>query len=113
MLVPNATHGVNTVISNTDWVEGDILVVYATTYDAVSQTAKYTCDRNPQLRLEVIELTFPTTHAEIVAKTEAVFKKYNQKAKAPRGDSVPKPAAVDGKERVRMVVIDSIASNPG
>ncbi|KAL1412461.1 hypothetical protein Q8F55_000206 [Vanrija albida] len=113
VLVPNATHGVNTVISNTDWVDGDIIVVYATTYNAISQTAKYTCDRNPGIRLEIIQLTFPTTHAEIVEKTEALFKKYNQKAKGPRGDSVPNAVAVDGKERVRMVVIDSIASNPG
>lgn len=114
VFVPNATHGVNTVATNIDWVEGDIIVVYATTYGAVTQTMKHLCDRNPGIRLEVIITKFPCYHSEIVEATEAVLAKYNKPTGNVRGgDAPPTATGLSDKERVRMVVVDGIASVPG
>lgn len=55
------------------------------------------CDKYKGVEYLEIPLNFPETHEEIVRKTEGVFKTY--------ADAVGK--------RVRMVVVDSIASNPG
>ncbi|GMK58918.1 hypothetical protein CspeluHIS016_0603600 [Cutaneotrichosporon spelunceum] len=114
VLVPNATHGVNTISVNIDWKDGDVIVVYATTYNAVSQTMKCVCDRNPGVKLEIILVDLPCYHSEIVEKTEAVFAKYNKPTGNTRGGSEPAVATgVSAKERVRLVVVDSISSMPG
>ncbi|BEI83739.1 hypothetical protein CcaverHIS002_0403430 [Cutaneotrichosporon cavernicola] len=114
VLVPNTTHGVNTISVNIDWKDGDVIVVYATTYNAVSQTVKCICDRNPGVKLEIILVDLPCYHSEIIENTEAVFAKYNKPTGKTRGGSEPAVATgVNDKERVRLVVVDSIASMPG
>ncbi|KAI5451918.1 hypothetical protein NCC49_001219 [Naganishia albida] len=97
VLVGNATVGVNTVVWNIDWKKGDVIVAYSTTYGAVKQTLKYICDKHEGVECVEIPLNFPETHDQIVQKTENVLKKYGP----------------GSEQRVRMVVIDSIASNPG
>lgn len=92
----------NTITLNLDWKAGDIIVAYSTSYGAILQSLRYTCDANPGVKLVVIPLTFPLPHAEIVRQTEDVFRKYN----AHGGDA-------EESGRVRMVVVDGIASNPG
>jgi len=87
-------------------------MLVSTTYGAVSQTIKHLCDRNPALTLEEIEITFPCAHAEIVRKFEEVVSKYNEPAK-PSYTGEPKPMGTDQNKRVRLAVIDTIASNPG
>jgi len=75
---------------------------------------KYVCDRNPGVKLETILVEFPCYHSEIIEKTQAVLEKYNQPTSNVRGGSEPPVAVgVNANERVRMVVIDSIASAPG
>jgi hercynylcysteine S-oxide lyase len=121
-MVPNATHGVNTILTNIDWEDGDVILtcgghviqlkVDNTTYGAVNQSAKYQCDRHPNIRLESIEIVFPASHAEIIAKTEEVLKKLNKEAK-PNYTGTPKPEGNVVGERVKMVIVDQIASNPG
>lgn len=112
VLVPNTTHGVNTVVYNLKWQPGDVIVVYASTYNAVSQMMKHVCDTHDGVRIEIVDVKFPCLHSEIVAATEAVLKKYNKPTGATRGGAGANPEGL-GKERVRLVVVDSIASAPG
>nr|XP_018259566.1 uncharacterized protein I303_07634 [Kwoniella dejecticola CBS 10117]OBR81724.1 hypothetical protein I303_07634 [Kwoniella dejecticola CBS 10117] len=93
VIVPNTTHGVNTVLNNFEWAEGDIIVVYTSTYGAVGQMVKCICDKNPQIRMEIVDDVFPCTHQEIVNKSEEIL--------------------IQAHERIRCVVVDAIASNPG
>lgn len=73
---------------------------------------KHLCDRNPGLSIETIDLTFPCSHAEILRKTEEVIKKYNEEA-TPSYTGESKPTGRNAHSRIRMMVLDSIASNPG
>ena len=82
------------------------------TYGAVAQTMKHLCDRIPGLSLEVIDLTFPCSHADVLRETEEVIKKYNVPA-TPSYTGEPQPTGQSPHSRVRMMVLDSIASNPG
>lgn len=88
------------------------LTADASTYNAVSQGLKYVCDRHAGVRLEVIPVTFPTTHAAIVEATAALFRKYNHSVPRNYDALTGTPAPFRG-ERVRLVVVDSIASAPG
>ncbi|KAI9633417.1 pyridoxal phosphate-dependent transferase [Dioszegia hungarica] len=112
VIVPGATHGMNNILREIDWAEGDIILAYNTTYGAVAQTIKYLVDRNPTLSLEVISLDFPVSHAEIVKRTEEVLAKYNSPA-IPNYTGQAKPTGLDVKKRIRGLVIDQIASMPG
>ncbi|KAK4684179.1 hercynylcysteine S-oxide lyase, partial [Tremellales sp. Uapishka_1] len=108
VMVPNTTHGINNILTSIDWADGDVIVMYSTTYGAVAQTLKYLCDRNAKLSLEIVDVVFPCSHASIVEKTQAVLEKYN-KATTDSAHAVGNTAG----ERVRMVVVDGIASMPG
>ncbi|EIW69330.1 hypothetical protein TREMEDRAFT_43923 [Tremella mesenterica DSM 1558] len=110
VIVPNTTHGINTVMYNIDWEEGDVIVIYNTTYGAVGQTEKFICDKYPGVSLEQISITFPCSHEEVVKKTEDVLGRYNQQVNPTQLEIKP---VGRGEKRVRMVVVDQIASNPG
>ncbi|RDB27630.1 Hercynylcysteine sulfoxide lyase [Hypsizygus marmoreus] len=96
VLVPNASVGVNTVLRNFEWEEGDTLIAFNTTYASVKKTIQNLGDVPPHPTVEKFNLEFPTTHAEIIAK----FKGYL--------GGLPKK---EGKKTV--IVIDAIISNPG
>ncbi|WWD07144.1 hypothetical protein V865_005241 [Kwoniella europaea PYCC6329] len=112
VIVPNTTHGVNTVLMNLNWEEGDIIVIYSSTYGAVGQMVKCLCDKNPQIRLEIIDDVFPCSHKDIIEQSEKVLSRYNQLAK-PNYTGLSKATGVNADGRVRAVVVDAIASNPG
>lgn len=57
-------------------------------------------------------MEFPCYHSEIVKKTEEVLAKYNQ-SRTVRPYEPSTAIGVNSHERVRLVVIDSIASVPG
>ena len=85
VLVPNTTLGINNVMRNFEWKEGDLvldgqcsvfavsylipltLVIASTTYGAISNTLQYLADRGEQPRpiRHTITYTFPATQAEI------------------------------------------------
>jgi len=89
-----------------------MLTPVSTTYGAVSQTIKHICDRDRGVSLHEIEITFPCPHSDIVKKFEEVVSKYNEPAK-PSYTGEPKPTGRNQNNRVRLAVIDTIASNPG
>ncbi|PAV16588.1 PLP-dependent transferase [Pyrrhoderma noxium] len=96
VLVPNATHGVNTVLRNFIWNKDDVIIFNGVTYPAVSRTIRYIADINPEVQLKPYSLEFPTTSAKILEGFRAHLR------------SVPR---FPGQKVVS--VIDSIVSNPG
>lgn len=64
------------------------------------------------MRLEVIPVVFPTTHQDLVDRTAAVFRKYNHSVPHNYHPLSGQPAPYQS-ERIRLVVVDSIASAPG
>ncbi|KAG8899649.1 hypothetical protein FRB99_006517 [Tulasnella sp. 403] len=96
VIVPNASHGINTVLHNFVWKKEDILIGFSTTYFAINQTLRHISDREPHPTCSIIPLAFPTTHAEILT----LFRNHIQ--------SLPRS---DGQKI--FAVIDTIVSNPG
>ncbi|PPQ95574.1 hypothetical protein CVT26_008602 [Gymnopilus dilepis] len=96
VLVNNASAGLNTILRNFDWEEGDIIFGFTTTYNSISATVRYLSDVPPHPTASIINLNFPTTHAEIIK----LFREHVQ----------AHPAKPNKK---RVAVIDSIISNPG
>ena len=57
-------------------------------------------------------MTFPCEPGEIVAATEQTLAKFNKVAHV-NYTGQAKPEGKSSEKRVRMVVVDQIASNPG
>ncbi|WVO18164.1 hypothetical protein L204_105867 [Cryptococcus depauperatus] len=111
VLVPNTTHGIFNVLDNMIWEEGDILVIFSTTYGAIGQMCKYFADSSP-VKLHIISLDFPLTHSEVLRQTEEVLASYNLATK-PISTEQCNPIGKTPKTRIRMVLVDVLASNPG
>ena len=113
VFVPNATHGVNTVLRNLIWDTDDIIVgskqaictsncMYADTttatitYGAISRTIQYIADVPPHPKTSTFLLQFPTTIKDILdgfrSHLKSITRKPNQKI---------------------VAVIDGMVSNPG
>jgi len=87
-------------------------MIVSTTYGAVQQMMKFYCDMNPEINLDIINLRFPCSHQSIITQTEELLGKWNEvNATEEDGPHTPKGKKEEG--RVRLVVVDSIASNPG
>ncbi|KAH9902928.1 PLP-dependent transferase [Cubamyces lactineus] len=124
VLVPNATHALNTVLRNFEWREGDVLIGATTTYDAVSNTIRYLADRSEQPRPEAVTIAynFPLTHAQIVNIFRATLREIKQQHSGTSFTDVPPlspgyvaPAHPADPPRGNKIVavIDSIVANPG
>ncbi|KZT73541.1 PLP-dependent transferase [Daedalea quercina L-15889] len=117
VLVPNATHGINTVLRNFEWKEGDVIVEATTTYYAISRTVQYLCDRSepPRPTPARVVLSFPTTRAQILDAFRAKIKEI--KGANPNvvfSDTPPDATGPhDPKGNKIVAVIDSIISMPG
>ncbi|KAL1740045.1 pyridoxal phosphate-dependent transferase [Schizophyllum fasciatum] len=97
VLVPNASHGLNTVLWNLEWAAEDTIVVCTTTYNSIEKTVQYLHDRAPHPAVSQFALAHPTTREAILSRWEAHV----------AGLAKEKTA---GKI---VAVIDSISSNPG
>ncbi|TFY59311.1 hypothetical protein EVJ58_g5854 [Rhodofomes roseus] len=117
VLVPNATHGINTVLRNFEWKEGDIIIEATTTYNAVSRTIRYLSDRSEAPRPTPVKiiLSFPMTRAQIIEDFRT--KIHEIKAANPNVDFSDTPPDAAGAQNPKgnkiVAVIDSIISNPG
>jgi hypothetical protein len=72
---------------------------------------KHVCDTQP-VTIQVVNLTFPCSHASIIQKTREMLEKYNEAVDPEQSGD----ACATGKQtnqRVRMVIVDTVASNPG
>ncbi|TDL14420.1 PLP-dependent transferase [Rickenella mellea] len=96
VFVPNATHGINTVLRNFIWHADDVIVGMSTTYGSISKAMQYIADVPPHPTLSIFQLTFPTTHSTIIDK----FCKHIKDIPRKNGQKI-------------VAIIDSIVSNPG
>lgn len=87
-------------------------MIVSTTYGAVQQMMKFYCDMIPEINLDIINLTFPCSHQTIVNQTEELLGQWNE-VNPTQGDGSHAPKGKKDEGRVRLVVVDSIASNPG
>jgi len=60
----------------------------------------------------VVDVSFPCEKSLVVAATESVLEKYN-KPTIPSYTGQSKPLGRSVDQRVRMVIVDVISSNPG
>ncbi|EPQ52602.1 PLP-dependent transferase [Gloeophyllum trabeum ATCC 11539] len=103
VLVPNATHGLNTVLRNFEWHEGDIIIGASTTYGAISKTIQYLSDIPPHPIVSDFPLIFPCTHAKIVDD-------WRKHLRLVVSSDV---GSADTVKRKIVAVIDGIISTPG
>ncbi|RPD74708.1 PLP-dependent transferase [Lentinus tigrinus ALCF2SS1-7] len=120
VLVPNATHALNTIMRNFEWREGDLIIGATTTYGAVSNTIRYLTDRSEQPRPSMLTIVynFPLTHAEIIELFRAKIQEAKQQHADIQFTDVPPLSPgydTDPAEKKNKIVavIDSITSNPG
>ncbi len=98
VLVPNASHGINTVMRNFIWNEGDVIVICNTTYNSINKTAAYLSDIPPHPSVSQFSILFPTSHAEV----SAAWRKHLASVRASAGPNAKIVAVIDG-----------LISNPG
>ncbi|KAJ3537672.1 hypothetical protein NM688_g6644 [Phlebia brevispora] len=115
VLVTNTTHGLNTVLRNIEWREGDVLLGATTTYGAVSRTIQYLGDRSeaPRPTVHDVLYEFPMTHAEIVDAFRAKIREVKQLHSDVQFTIQPSEKEFDEKANRFVAVIDSITSVPG
>ncbi|PCH42559.1 PLP-dependent transferase [Wolfiporia cocos MD-104 SS10] len=119
VLIPNATHGINTILRNLEWHEGDVIMGASTTYGAISKTIQYISDRAepPRPRAHVVTLTFPMSHSDIVDTFRARIKEIKSLYPNTEFSDISSIATLSncglkGKNKF-IAVIDSLVSTPG
>lgn len=95
VMIPNASHGISTVLRNIEWQKDDIIITFNTTYNSIARTAQYLSDVPPHPAMSEFTLKFPTAPAEIVDEFRAHLRSL------PRGNG----------QKV-VAIIDSIISLP-
>ncbi|KAH2372381.1 hypothetical protein KXV98_008140 [Aspergillus fumigatus] len=95
VFVKNASTGVNTVLRNLVFKQGDVLVYFDTVYGAVEKTLVSLTETTP-LQLRKVQYQFPISHDELVRKFLEVVAS----------------ATAEGLT-VRVAVFDTIVSLPG
>jgi len=101
VMTNNATTAINTAIHALDalWQKGDkIVYVNSTIYDACGALLQYVVDAHPELELGLVpvQVTYPVSHAELVAAAKRAVE-----AEQAKGGTI------------RMAFIDAISSVPG
>lgn len=106
VFVPNAIHGINTVLRNLAWKKGDVIIKTSITYDAVDKAARFLAEINTDVRLETILINAPYTLDGMFAAFETGLKKVQS--------SPEYVALTEQGERPKVVVIvDALSSTPG
>jgi selenocysteine lyase/cysteine desulfurase len=95
VLVNNATTGINVVLRNLKFEEGDVIVHFSTIYSACEKSIASVAEMSP-VRGERIELNYPVEDQDLV---ESLRRKVGELRK-------------EGK-RVRLVMFDTVLTFPG
>jgi len=128
VFVPSCSHGLNTVLRNLLWNEGDIIIggkysppgpicqfspqlftwpTATTTYSSVERTLQYIADFPPHPSVSVFELKFPTTRASALQAFRAHLDASNAELQIAQ-------RKIGNRTKLKIVaVINSIASIPG
>ncbi|KAF8485925.1 PLP-dependent transferase [Russula ochroleuca] len=107
VFVPSTSHGLNTVLRNLLWNEGDFIITATTTYNSIERTSQYIADLPPHPSVSVFELKFPTTRASVLQTFRAHLDAVNAQLQ------IAQCKIGNGTKLKAVAVIDSIASNPG
>ncbi|TQV99585.1 aminotransferase family protein [Cordyceps javanica] len=83
VLVPNATTGVNTVLRNLIFEEGDVVLTFSTIYGACNKTIESLSESCP-VSSHQIEITYPVTDDEIVARFRAAIQNIKASGRVPK-----------------------------
>lgn len=95
VFVKNASTGTNTVLRNLDYKPGDVIIYFATLYNAMEQALASLMETTP-VQLRKVDYTFPITHDEIVKRFLAVVRKTKEEGL-----------------NARAAIFDTIVSVPG
>jgi hercynylcysteine S-oxide lyase len=97
VLIPNATTGVNTVLRNLRWEEGDVVVFFSTIYDACEKSiASVSEGLGGIIQGEKIELEYPVEDFEIIGRFRETVRRVKSEGK-----------------RVRLAMFDTVLTFPG
>jgi selenocysteine lyase/cysteine desulfurase len=92
VIVPNATIGINTVLRNFTFKDGDKIVYLSPVYGAIEKTVQYLSESTPVTAVE-FEITLPISDDELAEGFQAVLHEH--------GPSV------------KFAIFDTIVSMPG
>jgi selenocysteine lyase/cysteine desulfurase len=94
VIIPNATTGVNTVLRNLKYEQGDRILYFSTLYGACEKTLEHLVEMYPGLDSVRVELRYPLSDDALIAQFRA---------------------AVEGEKggRVKVAVFDTVTSLPG
>ena len=95
VFVPNATTGVNTVLRNLRFEEGDVVVHFSTIYDSCEKTLDSIGEATPLVCVSV-KLEYPVEDAEILRRFKEMVKKV-------RGEG----------RNVKVAMFDTVSTFPG
>jgi selenocysteine lyase/cysteine desulfurase len=93
VLVPNATTGVNTVLRNLRFGEGEKIVYLSTAYGACEKTVDHVVEMTPGLEAVRVEIAYPISDDRIVVSFDE--------------------ALAQNRGRVRVALFDTVSSLPG
>ncbi|KAI1740907.1 putative aminotransferase family protein [Xylaria scruposa] len=96
VFVPNATTGIDTVLKNIRFQPGDVVLIYEVVYEAVRGGLAW-LEETFDVRVEVVPSCFPLSDDEIVDAAVGAARRVN----------------ASGNERVRLAIVDTVASLPG
>jgi selenocysteine lyase/cysteine desulfurase len=126
VFVPSCSHGLNTVLKNLLWNEGDIIIggryripicqftprlltwsTATTTYSSVERTLQYIADLPPHPSVSVFELKFPITRASALQAFRVHLDALNAELQTAQ-------RKIGNRTKLKIVaVINSISSVPG
>ncbi|KAH9959636.1 PLP-dependent transferase [Russula dissimulans] len=107
VFVPNASHGLNTILMNLAWSEEDIILTATTTYPPIERASRYISDCPPRPSISVFELNFPTTRASVLEAFRAHIDRLNAILQ------IAQRKIYNGTKLKIVAIIDSIVSIPG
>ncbi|GAP84735.2 putative aminotransferase family protein [Rosellinia necatrix] len=101
VFVPNATTGIDTVLKNLRWRDGDVILAYETVYDSVRAGLDWVAEMaGGAVRVEVVPVPAPLSDDAFVDAVTAVADRINN-------------GGGGAGERVRLAVVDTVVSMPG
>lgn len=83
VFVQNATTGVDTVLRNLVYKEGDVIIYFDTIYSGCERIILHLLETNPQLQAEKVNYGFPCSHDHIVESFLEVVKKVKSRGQNP------------------------------
>ncbi|KAF3925997.1 hypothetical protein ABW20_dc0107610 [Dactylellina cionopaga] len=95
VFVTNATSGVNVVLRNLIYEEGDVIVHFGTIYGACGRTVQYITDTSPASCVS-IPLAYPILDATIISQFRSTVQEIKSAGKKPK-----------------LVIFDTVSSMPG